>query len=132
MPKLVLIELGYLDPVLWGGHALSFKVNFDLTAAPTRPRVRKHMLVKFDDRIRHGFRPDVKQQGEVGFQELADSLEEPLVTVNLAVVAVLQPKHKVNPMGLERVILHTKVHGSQLEQMQEVGWMLAFRDIPIH
>lgn len=99
MAELVLVKLCSLDEVRGVAHLNIVEVDLDLPAAAASTRVVQHVLVQLDQRVVGGLGADVKHQSVFGLNILANALEEPLVRVNFAVVAMLDPEHKVDPMG---------------------------------
>jgi hypothetical protein len=85
--QFILVELSTPDQE----RALVFKlaeVDLNLTTAPTTCRVDGHIFEQLENGIIIGSCTNIKHECVVRLQILADTLEEPLVTVNLTIVSL--------------------------------------------
>lgn len=119
MTQFVLVELGGLNHVGVKARFLC-NVDLDLSADTTCLGVGPHEVVKLLQRIGVWTRADVKHEGKLRLDVLADALEEPLVRVDLAVVAVLDAEHEVDAAPLQDVLLNPEVPRRHLEAVQQV------------
>ena len=94
MTELVLIELGSLNHKGW--VLILLDVNLDLTANTSSLGVFAHEIVEFLNSIFVRSRSNVEQKGELRLEILADTLEEPTMGVDLAVITLLDAEHKVD------------------------------------
>lgn len=119
MAKLILVELGRLDHVR-GAASLRAEFDLDFTADTTCLGVLLHEVVKLLNGVQIGARSNIKQQAVLRLKILADGLEEPLMRIDLSIVALLNTEHEVDTSPLEDVLLNAKVPRGHLEAMQQV------------
>ncbi len=109
MAQLILVELRSLNKIGRVAHLHVVEVNFDLTAAASSARVVQHVLVQFYQRVVGRLCADVKHHHLFRFNELANTLEEPLVRVYLAVITMFDAKNKVYPVRFQDVELEPEI-----------------------
>jgi len=68
----------------------------------------------------------------LGLEVLAGGLEEPLVRVDLAVIAMLDAEHKVNSAALQKRIFNAEVPSRALEAMQKIAGNLFLGNAFLH
>ena len=90
------------------------------------------MLVQFLNGVRFRSRTDVKHQGELRFDVLANSLEKLPMRINFAVVSVFDTKHEIDSSSFEDVILDAKIPRSHLKAVQQILWDLVWANPRIH
>mmetsp|Transcript_9471 Transcript_9471/g.14522 ORF Transcript_9471/g.14522 Transcript_9471/m.14522 type:complete len:225 (-) Transcript_9471:210-884(-) len=120
MAEFVLEELGCFDEVADVVAFVLGEVYLDFSATSAAAFVVEHVLVELGDGVVVGPGPNVEHEGVLGLQVLADALEEPLVTVDLPVVLLLQSEDEVNATTGQRLIFKAEVPGADLEEMQTV------------
>ena len=91
-----------------------------------------HVIVQLLDGIRVGSRSNIEQEAVLRLEEFAHGLEEPLVRVDLTIVALFDAEHKVDAAALQNLILNAEVPGRGLETVQDVGGDLVFRHSWVH
>ena len=109
MAQLVLVELRGLDEIGRVTHLNAVEINFDLTAAASSARVVQHVLVQLYQRVVGRLGANVKHHHLFRFYELANSLEKPLVRVDLPIIAMFDAKHKVYPVRFQNVELESEI-----------------------
>ena len=91
-----------------------------------------HVVVKLLNRVLVRSSAYIEQKSVVGLEILANTLKEPFVRVNLAVVALLDAEHKIYSASLKQCIFDAKVPCCALEDMQNICWNFFGRDTFIH
>ena len=91
-----------------------------------------HELVKLLNGVGIWARSNVKHESKLWLHILANGLEEPLVRVDLTIVAMLDAKHEVDAAALEHIRINIKVPRSRLETVKQVGWVLIDGHFRIH
>jgi hypothetical protein len=84
-----------------------------------------HVLVELVNGIVVRPCSNIKHETKLWFQVLTNSLEEPLVTINLTVISVLNGEHEVDPSCLKVVLLQTEVPSTNLKHMDNVARYLS-------
>ena len=107
-------------------------VYLNFTADSTSLWVRSHKVDELLNRVVIRTRSNVKQQAVLRLQILADTLEEPLVGIDLTVVSMLDTEHKVDAAAAKKVLIKTEVPRSDLEAMKHIGWNLIRIDTIVH
>ena len=131
MTKLVFVELRRLHKV----RTERFRIvnsNLDFATNTTSLWMRSHEIDKLLDGVVIWTRANIEHETILGFQVLADSLEEPLVGVDLTIVPVLDTEHEVDATTTEVVSLDTEVPRRDLETMQNIAWNVIDFDTLIH
>lgn len=124
--------------VLSGLHAARKKtvsrldVDFDFSANTSCLIVVLHEIVQLLNCVLVRSRSYIKHQSVLGFQVLADALEEPFVRVNFSVVALLDTEHEVDSAALKNRIIDAKVPSCALETVQNVAWDIVGVDVRVH
>ena len=83
-----------------------------------------HVRVQFQKSILVHLGANIEHEAILGFQILADSLEKPLVGVDLAIVAMLDSKHYVHSSALQNVFLQTQIPSRHLPHVKQISWMI--------
>ena len=131
MTQLVLVILSGLHTPR--RKALVFlNVDLDLTADTSRLIVILHEVVELLKGVVVRPRSNVEHERVLGLQVLAGALEEPLVGVDLSIVALLDAEHEVDSATLQNLVLDTEVPRRALETMQEVRWDVGFWHALVH
>ena len=119
MTQLVLEELGRLDQIL-GSTTISvaLKVDLNLTTTASTVLIGLHMYIEFHDRIFVCLCPNVKHKAQLWLQVLADSLKEPLVRIDFAIVSVFDSEANVDTSTFEDVIVKTYIPCCHLPDVQ--------------
>ena len=115
----VLEELGGLDEEAGADLPLFGEVDLDLAAAAPAVLGLGHVVVELVDGVGRGSRPDVEHETVLGVEVLADSLEEPAVAVDLAVVSLFEAEDEVDPHAVGRVA-QSEVPRLELEEVHDV------------
>ena len=95
MTQFVFIELS----TPYQERALIFvlaEVDLNLATASTTGRIDGHVLEQLKNGIIIGSCTNIKHECEVRLEILADTLEEPLVTVDLTIIPLFQSKHEID------------------------------------
>lgn len=133
MAKLVLVVLRRLDHVGQVESLVVCKVNLNLTTAASATLVKNHVFVKLCNGVVVWPRADIKHQGVLWLKILANTLEEPFMRIDFAVVTLFQGEYKVNATSIQSVcFLQAKVPSAYLKQMQSVFGNRTFRHVFLH
>ena len=131
MTEFVFVKLGCSDHV-FGGRLVLGQVDFNLTAASSTRGVSNHVFVEFGDGIIISSGTDIKHESVLGLEILADTLEEPFVTVDFTIISLFKAKHEVDSSSFKPILLETEVPGANLEQMEAVLWERIPRKVIVH
>ena len=118
MTVLILVVLSNVDEVVITEVALSLHVDLELTSAAADAGVGDHVLVESSQGVLIRPRSNVEQDRVLGVQVLGDSVEVPVVRVNLALVLLLDSEHEVDLPVIR--VRKVKITGVDLEKMEEV------------
>ena len=103
------------------------KVYFDLTAASSTIIILEHVLIELCDGIVVGSGTDIKHECILRLQVLADTLEEPLMTIDFTVISLFNSENEINSSTFEGLIIESEIPGANLEKMQDVlGYIFDF------
>lgn len=86
------------------------------------------MFVELGDCVVIGSGTNIKHEGVLWLDVLADALEEPLVTVDLTIVSLFEGKDEVDSSSVQRLLFKAEVPGACLEQVEAVLLDLLFWD----
>lgn len=90
------------------------------------------MIVKLEQSVVISPRSNIEHEAQLRLEELADTLEEPLVRVDLAVVAVLDAKADVNAPSFKDVIGEADIPSRYLENVQKIVGNVFVFDTLVH
>ena len=131
MTQLVFVELGGLDYIR---AEILFLIdgNLNFTANTTSLWVSSHEVDELLNGVVIWACSNVQKQAVFWLQVFADTLEEPLVGIDLSIISMLDAEHKVDTTAFKKVLRETKVPRRNLEAMKHVGWDLVLRDAFVH
>lgn len=132
MTQLVLKELGSLEQPRTESTTLSIKIYLNLSTAPAAVLISLHVSVELEQGVIVHTSTDIQHQAKVWLQVLADSLEEPLVRVNLTIVSMFNSEHDVHATALQVVVLEAQVPSRHLPQVKNIFRDVFFLDTTIH
>lgn len=75
---------------------------------------------------------NVKKQAVFWLQVFADTLEEPLVGIDLSIISMLHAEHKVDTTSFEIVLSEAEVPRSDLEAVEHISRDFFLRDAFVH
>jgi hypothetical protein len=101
--KLVLVELGSLDDVRRVTSPLGREVDFNLSTASSAVVIHHHILIQLLNGKVISSSSNIKHETMIWLQVLADSLEEPFMTVDFSIISLFNGKHKVDPSTLQAI-----------------------------
>ena len=122
MSEFVLEKLDSLDKV-GGDPSLAFiggQIDLDFTTAATTRVVVLHVSVQLHEGVVVDACTGIKHKAVLGFDVLADTLEEPSMRVNLTIVPMLDSEAQMDTPSLEHVICETHIPSSHLEHVEDV------------
>lgn len=91
-----------------------------------------HVLEEFSDGVVVWLGTDIEHQTLLRLQELGNSLEEPLMTVDLTIIPLLYSENEIDPTSLKCLLFKAEVPGAGLEQMQAVLREICLRHRGVH
>ena len=75
---------------------------------------------------------NIEHGAVVRFQVLADTLEEPSVRVDLAIVSLLDGEHQIDSSSFQDIFFYAEVPGGHLENVEHVGRDVCCFHIGVH
>lgn len=131
MTHLVLVVLSCSNQIGSEVHVFG-QFYLDFTTASSTGIVLVHVVIEFGNRIVISPSTNIKHHAILRLDVLADSLEEPFMTVDFTVISLLYCENKVNSAAFKLILLEAEVLGANLEQMQDVFGDLILWDIGVH
>jgi hypothetical protein len=81
------------------------EINLNLTTASSAIFVVIHVFIEFGNSVVVSFSSDIKHQGEFWFKIFANTLKEPLVTVDFSIISLLYGHNEVDPSAIKSFII---------------------------
>ena len=82
------------------------------------------MLIKLKKSIIIRTSSDIQHQAQLWLQILADTLEEPTMRINFAVITVLHAEADMEAPSFEHVFTKANIPGCYLEDVQQITWYI--------
>ena len=90
------------------------------------------MRVKLNKSIVVHLSSNIEHEAQLWFEIFAQSLEEPFVRIDFAIISMLNGEHYVHSTAFQNIILKADIPSSHLENVKNIFWMIFFRNIIIH
>jgi hypothetical protein len=115
MTQLIFVKLSGSNQIRFKRLIRIPQVDLNFAAASTTERMQSHILIQLQDGAVGSSSTYIKHQGKFRFQVLANTLEEPFVTINLTIISLFQRKDEVDSSTTKVVSVQSKVPSTNLK-----------------
>lgn len=91
-----------------------------------------HEVVKLLESIVVRFSTDIKHKTVLRLKILANSLEEPFVRINFAIVPLLDAEHEINTSSFKDFRVNSKIPSCALKAMENISGDFIIFDVIVH